>query len=763
MPGRSPDELLELVYARAAARRRRRRLQAALAVAVVLSVGGATVAEVSRSAKPQTGLQVAGRPAPSPSERVVAGEPGHLPAPVSAGTTSKGGGTAGPPRSAAPAVPALAPGVITTVTDGIGRGSGRAVGQEAAGLVVSGTTLYVADRAVGILRALDLRTGTERTTAGNGQLSAVRPNGPAPGDGGPATASPLSPIAVAAAPGGIVYVAEARRIRRIDAAGRITTVAGGVPSQTGLDPAQPPDSPDGTSAAQSTLGAVGGLAADAAGNLYFSDGDRVRRISLDGRLLTVAGGNGPGSAGDGGPAASAQLHAPGALTFDGQGDLFISDPPENRVRRLDHATAAITTVAGDGRNAQDGDGGPATSAALGAPHGIGIDTGGGLDIAVGPCVRRVDPAGTITTVAGQCADATPSYAGDNGPATRAHLAGVALATSPAGPIYVGGFVVRAIKLGGGITTVAGTNTTTGAFPAPLDAAEPGPATAVATQPDGTVWLLADGGNSVFRTSAGGSLEELASGFALADPGCSSLGSPCPGGSLGALGLAVGPDGTAWVADAGRCRIFRVAPGQAPTPVAGGTTCGSGGDGGPALSALLNRPAGVATDGHGSLWIADTGNGTIRRVDPTGSITTVASGLGHPAAVAVRPDGALAVADGASGAVTLISPDGHPRQLRPPQGSGQSALGSGGIAFGAHGEVVVADTGRCLVQRIDADGTISLVAGRQAEGRGVCGRSGDGGQATQTGLDRPVGVAFGTGGALWIADGRRLRIVGGTSP
>ena len=756
MPGRSPDELLELVYARAAARRRRRRLQAALAVAVVLSVGGATVAEVSRSAKPQTGLQVAGRPAPSPSERVVAGEPGHLPAPVSAGTTSKGGGTAGPPRSAAPAVPALAPGVITTVTDGIGRGSGRAVGQEAAGLVVSGTTLYVADRAVGILRALDLRTGTERTTAGNGQLSAVRPNGPAPGDGGPATASPLSPIAVAAAPGGIVYVAEARRIRRIDAAGRITTVAGGVPSQTGLDPAQPPDSPDGTSAAQSTLGAVGGLAADAAGNLYFSDGDRVRRISLDGRLLTVAGGNGPGSAGDGGPAASAQLHAPGALTFDGQGDLFISDPPENRVRRLDHATAAITTVAGDGRNAQDGD-------RVATHHG---GAGG----------ERADRVAEPARVPGHHLDVGqrhPQFVGDHlreyrlvalalggQPGRHAHLAGVALATSPAGPIYVGGFVVRAIKLGGGITTVAGTNTTTGAFPAPLDAAEPGPATAVATQPDGTVWLLADGGNSVFRTSAGGSLEELASGFALADPGCSSLGSPCPGGSLGALGLAVGPDGTAWVADAGRCRIFRVAPGQAPTPVAGGTTCGSGGDGGPALSALLNRPAGVATDGHGSLWIADTGNGTIRRVDPTGSITTVASGLGHPAAVAVRPDGALAVADGASGAVTLISPDGHPRQLRPPQGSGQSALGSGGIAFGAHGEVVVADTGRCLVQRIDADGTISLVAGRQAEGRGVCGRSGDGGQATEAALDRPVGVAFGPRDALWIADARGLRVIGG---
>ena len=759
-PARSADELLELVYDRAATYRRRRRLQAALAVAVVLSVGAATVAEVSRSSKPHTGLQVAGQPAPSPSERVVAAEPGHLPAPVSASATTKRGGTAGLPRPAAPAVPALAPGVIATVSDGIGRGSGRAVGQEAAGLVVSGTTLYVADRAVGVLRALDLRTGTERVTAGNGQLSAVRPDGPAPGDGGPATASPLSPNAVAAAPGGIVYVAEARRIRRIDAAGRITTVAGGVPSRADLDQPQPQDSPDGTPAAQSTLGAVRGLAADADGNLYFSDGDRVRRVATDGRLVTVAGGNGPGSAGDGGPATSAQLHAPAALTFGGQGDLFISDPPENRVRRLDHATATITTVAGDGRVGQDGDGGPATSAALGGPQGIGVDTGGGLDIAVGPCVRRVDPAGTVATVAGQCADATPSYAGDNGSATRAHLAGAALATSPAGPIYVGGFVVRAIKLGGAITTVAGTNTTTGAFPAPLDAAEPGLATAVATQPDGTVWLLADGGNSLFRTSAGGSLEELASGFVLADPSCSSLGSPCPGGFLGALGLAVEPDGTAFVADAGRCRVFRVVPGQAPAPVAGGTICGSGGDGGPALSALLNRPAGVATDGHGSLWIADTGNGAIRRVDPAGTITTVASGLGHPAALALRSDGALAVADGASGALTLIGADGHARQLRPPQGVGQTGTGSSGIAFGAHGEVVVADMGRCQVQRIDADGTISLVAGRQAEGRGVCGRSGDGGLASEAALDRPAGVAFGPRGALWIADGRGLRVIGG---
>src|SRR5205085_11457103 len=151
----------------------------------------------------------------------------------------------------------------------------------------------------------------------------------------------------------------------------------------------------------------------------------------------------------------AQLHAPGALTFAGQGDLFIADPHENRVRRVDHVTARITTVVGDGRPGQDGDGGPATSAAVGAPQGIGIDTGAGLDIAVGPCVRRVDTGGTVTTIAGQCGDAAPSYAGDNGPALRAHLAGSALALSPARPLYVGGFVVRAGKLGGPVTTVAG--------------------------------------------------------------------------------------------------------------------------------------------------------------------------------------------------------------------------------------------------------------------------------------------------------------------
>ncbi|HTC82356.1 MAG TPA: hypothetical protein VK848_12550, partial [Acidimicrobiia bacterium] len=357
VPGRSPDELLELVYARAATYRRRRRLQAALAVAVVLSVGAATVAEVSRSSKPHTGLQVAGQPAPSPSERVVAAEPGHLPAPVSASATTKRGGTAGLPRPAAPAVPALAPGVIRTVSDGIGRGSGRAVGQEAAGLVVSGTTLYVADRAVGVLRALDLRTGTERVTAGNGQLSAVRPDGPAPGDGGPATASPLSPNAVAAAPGGIVYVAEARRIRRIDAAGRITTVAGGVPSRADLDQPQPQDSPDGTPAAQSTLGAVRGLAADADGNLYFSDGDRVRRVATDGRLVTVAGGNGPGSAGDGGPATSAMLYLPFATAVDSNGNVFIADTYNSRIREIVNATGNIITVAGSGSASFYGDGG----------------------------------------------------------------------------------------------------------------------------------------------------------------------------------------------------------------------------------------------------------------------------------------------------------------------------------------------------------------------------------------------------------------------
>src|SRR5207244_2303709 len=125
---------------------------------------------------------------------------------------------------------------------------------------------------------------------------------------------------------------------------------------------------------------------------------RIRRVDAATQVITTVAGNGTYSfSGDGGPAAASQLSNPQGVAVDSAGNVFIADTGNNRIRRVDVATHAITTVAGGGTG---GDGGPATSAALFGPEGVAIDRGGNLFIGSGLQVRRVDAAtGIITTIA----------------------------------------------------------------------------------------------------------------------------------------------------------------------------------------------------------------------------------------------------------------------------------------------------------------------------------------------------------------------------
>ncbi len=407
---------------------------------------------------------------------------------------------------------------------------------------------------------------------------------------------------------------------------------------------------------------------------------RVFRVSAStGQITTVVGAGGPGFNGDNILAASAQISYPYGIAVDpGTGDLLIADSGNNRIRRVTAATGLITTVAGTGAAAYNGDNMPATTARLNTPWGVAFDPTNG-DVLIADTgnhrVRRVSAAtGIITTVAGTSA---LGYNGDNIAATAAQL------YSPEG------------------VTVA-----------------PG---------SGDVFI-ADTGNSRVRrvAAASGLITTVAGGYG----GVDSDGIPAISAQIYApADVVVHPFGHLLIAESGgnRVRIVAADTGVIWTIAGIGGTGGFSGDGGPAASAMLNWPFGLALDGvTGDLIVADLGNNVVRRVSAaTSAISTVAgngtasySGENVPAAQV---------------------------QLNNPGGAAVDPI---------TGDVLIADPFSHRIWRLTAATGLMTTFG----GTGVAGFNGDGFPAAATELNSPGLVAFDpTTGDVILLDGGNGRI------
>lgn len=621
---------------------------------------------------------------------------------------------------------------------------------------------------IGLLAATHVGAQTISTVVGNGAATFA-------GDGGAALAGSLNnPSSVVADSAGNLYVADRlnQRIRKISVAGIITTVAGNGTAGAGGD---------GGAATSASLNSPQGVALDSVGNIYVSDrsNHRIRKITVaTGVITTVAGTGGNSFTGDGGPATSANLNNPRGIALDGAGNIYIADTSNNRIRMVTASTGVITTVAGNGAATFAGDGGAATAASVFDPRGVAVDAAGTIFVAdFGNQRIRMVSAGIISTVAGT---GTAGFSNDGGQAISANLNNpLSVAVDAVGNIYVADFFntrIRRFRVGATITTVAGNGTQgISGDGGPATAASFNGPVGVALDTLGNIYVADDFNNRIRKiTGPPGVIASVAGNGTAGGAGDGNLAT---GANLSSpAGVAVDSARNIYVADLNNHRIRKVtvATGIITTVVGNGVQAFAG-DGAAASSASMNSPRTVVLDNAGNMYVADSLNQRIRKIAAaTGVITTVvgngtqgfagdggpptSANLSTPFGVAVDGAGNLYVADTgnnrirkvtiATGTITTLAGNGTAGFSGDGGLAGGAVLNSPrGVAVDRAGNVYIADFTNNRIRKITvATGIITTVAGT-----GTNGFSGDGGPATSANIANPRGIAFDGAGNLYFAD------------
>jgi trimeric autotransporter adhesin len=362
-------------------------------------------------------------------------------------------------------------------------------------------------------------------------------------------------------------------------------------------------------------------------------------------ISTVAGSGVAGDSGDGSSALSAALGAPTGVAMDPQHNLYIASAVNHVVRRV-ASNGVITTAAGTGLAGSSGDGGLATAAQLNTPMSVAADQSGNIYIADEGAnkVRRIAPDGTISTFAGTGA---AGFSGDNGLASAAQLSSPsAVAVDPHGSVVIadtGNNRMRKVTSDGVIDTMAGTSTAglSGDGGAAFLAALNGP-DSVAIGSDGTAYVADEGNQRIRRIAPDGSISSLMSSANLVPL---TLASP--------MHLAVDSNQQLFVSDGQDQNIQAMGSACQLTPVAGTGSAGFTGDGGPAASAQVNSPANMATDSSGDVYFADSNNNRVRRL--------YQGSCDSPAAISFDPSPALSGMT-VNGVVQLACPAAQPEAL-----------------------------------------------------------------------------------------------------
>ncbi|MBV8729572.1 MAG: hypothetical protein JO336_07165, partial [Acidobacteriia bacterium] len=628
----------------------------------------------------------------------------------------------------------------------------------------------------------DTGNNAVREVTPNGNITTVAGNGTPgnSGDAGPATQAQLhGPSGVAVDSSGDVYIADSgnNTIRIATSDGNINTFAGD--GYANFYPAanqvETPTRGELHNPQDVGTGPNGGIYIVDTGNSYI-------RLVVNGAISAIAGSGAVGFAGDGGAANAVTttggggvgLYDPEAIAFDSAGNYYLADAGNSRIRKID-TKSIIHTFAGSGAIGFGGDGSPAVAAVFNFPTGIAIDSQGNMYIADSgnARIRKISSSGTVSTIAG---NGTVSYSGDGGPATAAQLNGPqGVATDRKGNLFIAdsqNAVVRIANAAGissvgggsfqlprGIATDQGGNAyvadslanrvwrvgTDGSVTAFAGSGTRGYAgdggagpssqlnapTAVAVDSSGNVYIDDFGNNRIREVAANGTINTVAGN---GSQGYSGDGGPATGASINqALGIAVDSAGNLYITDSGNNVIREVTNGNIAT-IAGTGLAGYSGDGGPASSAQMAGPSGISVDSSGNIYFID-GTTWVRRIDTSGNITTITGngllGYSGDAGVATQASlndpmglwadlsGNIYIADTGNNAIRLLQPPAPAASLRAVTNAASNQAGAI-----APGEIVVlygSAIGPSHFQsyRLDANGMVpTSVAGTSVTFNGI---------------------------------------------
>ena len=610
------------------------------------------------------------------------------------------------------------------------------------------------------------------TIGGRGKL-------PYGGDGrNAATVDLFKPGRLAYDGSGNLYFAESyyNRVFRVAATGTLSTAVGN--GQTGF-------SGDKGPATAAALESPEGIAADAAGNLYIGVGGRICKVTGDGSIRVIAGTGDRGYSGDGKLAVSATFDTPAAIALNASGTvLYFSDETHNVVRKIG-ADGIITTVAGTGSPGYSNDGQPGNTAQLNGPEGLAVDSDGNLYVAdrLNNRIRKVRPDGTISTFAGT---SVGGASGDGvNPTLGSLLQPTDVVVDPDNNVYISdtsdGLLKMVDRTTGLMYNLSRKMVSVGQL-----AYNPAAGWLAATDfLQHAIFSVSVTAGSVSQTPIAGTIHATAIG----DNG------PASGAVfLDPWGVAVDGKGNVYVADFGDQRVRRIGSDLTITTAAGTGVFGSTADGAQATAAQVAQPGGMAVDASGNVYF--TSACRVRAIRSNGNIDTVAGSGGTcgyfgdnvlPSAAQLYFPWGLAV-DSAHN--LLYISDTYNNRIRRVDltrsmiatvaGNGQTGYAGGngtdalsasmdfpvGIAVDSKGNVYFADKNNHRVRKITPDGKIY-----DAAGTGKAGNDGDGGLATAATLDSPRGLAVDSGDNLYVAsrgsirrispDGRIVTVAGKT--
>lgn len=601
------------------------------------------------------------------------------------------------------------------------------------------------------------------------QLVAGTPGGAGNADGVDSVARFDQPGDVAVDSAGNIYVADTgyimgtsnHTIRKITPSGVVTTFAGA----TGLS-----GSADGTGAA-ARFNFPQGIAVDSSGNVYVSDtgNNTIRKITPAGVVTTLAGAAGL-SGSTNGTGATARFNGPRGITVDSSGNIFVADTFNHSIRKI--VTAGVTTFAGLPLITGSADGVGAVAQFSSSVYGIAVDSSGNIFVADtgNKTIRKITPSGVVTTFAGV---AGSSGSTDGAGAVARFSFPYDVAVDSSNNVYVadlGNDTIRKITPAGVVTTLAGLAGSYGSADGTGSAARFNGPQGVAVDSSGNVYVADNGNDAIRKITPGGVVTTFAG---LAGSSGSTDGTGTAARFYSPSKIVVdnpGNTGNIYVADSGNRTIRKITSAGVVTTFAG--TAGSAGStNGTGAIARFNNPQGLTIDNSGTnLYVADTGNNTIRKIKlsdasvttPVGTVgvsgavdaTGTAARFNLPKGVATDSSGNMYVADSNNSIIRKVTSAAVVTTFSGLTGMPGSADGGStvvgfnypyGVAAHSSGVVYVADTSNFTIRKVTSAGVVSTFAGTAGSSGTVDGT----GAAAR--FASPYGLAVDSSGNVYVAD------------